>query len=100
MSAINNIRLPSILSWEFDDVSSVGSSHISDSESVDDDNNPHLSPAPSHQKSVEPVIEEDCAKVFLQIGRPSYLQRNLKLAYQQLNIPVEDYLHIYTDYLH
>ena len=98
MSAINNIRLPSILSWEFDDVSSVG--HISDSESVEDDNNPHLSLPSSHQKPPEPVIEEDCAKVFLQIGRPSYLQRNLTLAYQQLNIPVEDYLHIYTDYLH
>ena len=101
LSAINNIRLPSILSWEFDDLSSVGSSHISDSESVDDDNNPHLSPPPSHQKPVEHVIEEDCAKVFLQIGRPSYLERNLKLAYQQLNIPVEDYLHIiYTDRKH
>ena len=80
LSAINNFRLPSILSWEFDDVSSVGSSHISDSESVEDDNNPHISPTSSHQKPLEPVIDEDCAKVFLQIGRPSYLERNLKLA--------------------
>ena len=102
LSAINNFRLPSILSWEFDDVSSVGSSNISDSESVeDDDNNLHLSPSSNHQKPPDPVIDGDCAKVFLQIGRPSYLERNLKLAYQQLNIPVEDYLHIvYTDRKH
>ena len=103
LSDINNFRFPSILSWEFDDVSSVGSSNISDSESVDDDNNPHLSPSSNHQNSVEPVtvIDEDSAKIFLQIGRPSYLERNLKLAYQQLNIPVADYLHIvYTDRKH
>ena len=102
MSAINNFRLPSALSWEFDDVSSVGSSNISESESVDDDTNLHISPSSSNQqKPAEPVIDEDCAKVFLQIGRPSYLERNLKLAYQQLHIPVEDYLHIvYTDRKH
>merc|ERR1719225_2480279 len=39
--------------------------------------------------------------LYLQIGRPSYLERNLKLAYQQLHIPVANYIHIvYTDRKH
>jgi len=99
LSAINRFRLPSMLSWEFDDVSSVGSSHISDTDSLDEDN--EILTSSSDQKTVESVIDEGCAKVFLQIGRPSYLERNLKLAYQQLNIPVENYLHIvYSDRKH
>ena len=58
---------------------------------------------------IDPVKEEPSAgprldtrsKLYLQIGRPSYLERNLKLAYQELNIPVRSYIHIvYTDRKH
>ena len=97
LSVVNNFRLPSLLSWEFDDVSSVESSNISGTESLDEDSDVSCKVS----KTGNPVIEEDCAKIFLQIGRPSYLERNLKLAYQQLKIPVENYLHIvYSDRKH
>ena len=98
LSALNNFRLPSMLSWEFDDISSVESSKISETESLDDDDDVRSS---HRQNTTEPVIERDDVKILLQIGRPSYLERNLKLAYQQLNIPVEKYIHIvYSDRKH
>ena len=103
-SRLNHFKVPSMPSWEFDDVSSVASSNISDTESIDDDheNNPPVI------ENVGDKVEEPAAqksdgksKIYLQIGRPSYLERNLKLAYQQLNIPVANYLHIvYTDRKH
>ena len=92
---------------EFDEVSSVASSGISDTESVDDD---HLDQEPqnsaedkeSEEAEVGDSVKHDSrTMLYLQIGRPSYLERNLKLAYQQLHIPVANYIHIvYTDRKH
>ena len=95
---------------EFDEVSSVASSGISDTESVDDD---HLDQEPQNSAEDKGNKESEEAEVgdsvkhdsrtmlYLQIGRPSYLERNLKLAYQQLHIPVANYIHIvYTDRKH
>merc|ERR1719300_1912686 len=72
LSALNNFRLPSMLSWEFDDISSVESSKISETESLDDDDDVRSS---HRQNTTEPVIERDDVKILLQIGRPSYLER-------------------------
>ena len=100
-SRLNHFKVPSMPSWEFDDVSSVASSNISDTESIDDDceNNPPVVEN-GGDKAEEPAAQKSDveSKIYLQIGRPSYLERNLKLAYLQLNIPVANYLHIvYTD---
>merc|ERR1719495_194912 len=54
LSALNNFRLPSMLSWEFDDISSVESSKISETESLDDDDDVRSS---HRQNTTEPVIE-------------------------------------------
>ena len=102
-SYLAQFKVPSLPSWEFDDISSVASSNIHDTESLDDDQER------LDDSDIDPVKEEPSAgprldtrsKLYLQIGRPSYLERNLKLAYQELNIPVRSYIHIvYTDRKH
>lgn len=110
-----SFKLPSMLSWEFDDVSSTTSSSATN-ESVDSSeascdaakdielDDPVKNDAVNEQ-AVEPtpVIAEDSksAKIYLQIGRPSYLERNLKLAYQRLNIAPANFIHIvYNDRKH
>ena len=57
-----------------------------------------MSPAPGvHSK----VVEDSSARLFVQIGRPSYLERNLKLAYLRLDIPPHRFIHIiYQDRKH
>jgi len=45
--------------------------------------------------------DEDCEKVFMQVGRPSYLEKNLELAYKSLNIAPADFIQVvYTDRKH
>ena len=101
LDQLSNFRVPSLPSWEFDDVSSVASSNVSDTDSIDDDIDNVENDVKEQSDNVAPEISSHSSKVYLQIGRPSYLERNLKLAYQQLNIPVERYLHIvYTDRKH
>ena len=47
------------------------------------------------------VVEDSSARLFVQIGRPSYLERNLKLAYLRLDIPPHRFIHIiYQDRKH
>jgi len=111
----NSFKLPSMLSWEFDDVSSTTSSSASDetadsseascdvAKDIETDDATKIDAV--NDKAVEPssVIAEDSksAKIYLQIGRPSYLERNLKLAYQRLNIAPANFIHIvYNDRKH
>jgi len=110
-------KLPSTLSWEFDDVSSTassildGSSATSDTTESSDVAKDELEEEAAktdalNTKAVEPndaVITNNIksAKIYLQIGRPSYLERNLKLAYQRLNIAPANFIHIvYNDRKH
>ena len=99
-SYLAQFKVPSLPSWEFDDVSSVASSNINDTESLDDDQE-RLDNVDIDNKEESSVNLDTKSKLYLQIGRPSYLERNLKLAYQELNIPVRNYIHIvYTDRKH
>ena len=99
-SYLAQFKVPSLPSWEFDDISSVASSNIPDTDSLDDDQE-HLDNVDMDNKEEPSGIIDTRSKLYLQIGRPSYLERNLKLAYQQLNIPVQGYIHIvYTDRKH
>ena len=99
-SYLAQFKVPSLPSWEFDDVSSVASSNIQDTESLDDDQE-RLDNVDIDNKEESSVNLDTKSKLYLQIGRPSYLERNLKLAYQELNIPVRNYIHIvYTDRKH
>ena len=99
-SYLAQFKVPSLPSWEFDDVSSVASSNIHDTESLDDDQE-RLDNVDIDNKEEPSVNIDTRSKLYLQIGRPSYLERNLKLAYQELNIPVRSYIHIvYTDRKH
>jgi len=109
----NSFKLPSMLSWEFDDVSSTTSSSAT-TETVDSseascdvakDDLPDTKPDAVKGQAADPtsVISEETksAKIYLQIGRPSYLERNLKLAYQRLNIAPANFIHIvYSDRKH
>ena len=99
-SYLAQFKVPSLPSWEFDDVSSVASSNIQDTESLDDDQE-RQDNVDIDNKEESSVNLDTKSKLYLQIGRPSYLERNLKLAYQELNIPVRNYIHIvYTDRKH
>ena len=111
----NSFKLPSMLSWEFDDVSSTTSSSATN-ETVDSSeascdvakevelvDNKDAVKSQDQATEPTPVIAEDSksAKIYLQIGRPSYLERNLKLAYQRLNIAPANFIHIvYNDRKH
>ena len=107
-STLQHFKLPSLPNWEFEDASSYASSLISDTESLDDDLEEDNESVHSHHSRQELPAQaqqkktvDTKSKIYLQIGRPSYLERNLKLAYQQLNIPVNQYLHIvYSDRKH
>ena len=97
-----SFRLPSLISWEAEEAGSTVSSSCStvsgDSGVQDGSVSPGLA-TPEEQ----PVISNlsSAKKIFLQIGRPSYLERNLKLAYQRLNISPANYLHVvYQDRKH
>jgi len=97
-----SFRLPSLISWEAEEAGSTVSSSCStvsgDSGVQDGSDSPGLA-TPEEQ----PVISNlsSAKKIFLQIGRPSYLERNLKLAYQRLNISPANYLHVvYQDRKH
>ena len=90
-------RLPSLLSWEFDDVASEVSSGSLGSDSTDsseggDDRRREGGAGGKDLTAValEGKEEEEAnsgSRLYLQIGRPSYLERNLKLAYLRLDIP-------------
>jgi len=109
----SSFKLPSLLSWEFDDVSSTTSSSAS-TDSIDSSEtcsdvlkeSDFVNPVNSEPTKVCEDINtsqshESSAKIFLQIGRPSYLERNLKLAYQRLNTPPSEFIHIvYHDRKH
>jgi len=109
----SSFKLPSLLSWEFDDVSSTTSSSVS-TDSIDSSEtcsdvlkeSDFVSPVNSEPTKVDEDANtsqssETSAKTFLQIGRPSYLERNLKLAYQRLNTPPSEFIHIvYHDRKH
>jgi len=112
-SLSSGFKLPSALSWEFDDVSSTassildGSSATTEASDVAKDDLDEAAKADAvNDKAVEPnnaVIPDNAksAKIYLQIGRPSYLERNLKLAYQRLNIAPANFIHIvYNDKKH
>ena len=91
-------RLPSLLSWEFDDVASEVSTASLGSDSTDSSEGEESRRAEGGAggKDLTAVAvdgkEDDeeansGARLYLQIGRPSYLERNLKLAYLRLDIP-------------
>ena len=94
-------RLPSLPSWEFDDVASEVSSASLGSESGDSsegllEGGSRRGEGGAGGKDLTAVAvegkedEEEASsspKLYLQIGRPSYLERNLKLAYLRLDIP-------------
>ena len=90
-------RLPSLLSWEFDDVVSEVSSGSLGSDSTDsseggDDRRGEGGAGRKDLTAVAVDGKEDeeansGSRLYLQIGRPSYLERNLKLAYLRLDIP-------------
>ena len=94
-------RLPSLLSWEFDDVASEVSTTSLGSDSTDSsdgllEGDGRRGEGGAGGKDLTAVAvegkedEEEAStspRLYLQIGRPSYLERNLKLAYLRLDIP-------------
>ena len=90
-------RLPSLLSWEFDDVASevsstsLGSESGDSSEGLDGEGAGREPRKDLTAMAVEKKEEEESGsgppRLYLQIGRPSYLERNLKIAYFRLDIP-------------
>eukprot|EP00092_Neocalanus_flemingeri_P018044 GFUD01019529.1.p1 GENE.GFUD01019529.1~~GFUD01019529.1.p1 ORF type:complete len:819 (+),score=198.08 GFUD01019529.1:194-2650(+) len=112
----NSFKLPSMLSWEFDDVSSTTSSSatndtVDSSEASCDvakdvdlvvaETNDAVKPQDQGKETSSVIANDKSAKIYLQIGRPSYLERNLKLAYQSLNIAPANFIHIvYNDRKH
>ena len=95
-------RLPSLLSWEFDDVASevsstsLGSDSTDSSEGLLDGDDGRRGEGGAGGKDLTAVAVEgkedeeeasSSSRLYLQIGRPSYLERNLKLAYLRLDIP-------------
>ena len=95
-------RLPSLLSWEFDDVASevsstsLGSDSTDSSEGLLEGDDGRRGEGGAGSKNLTAVAVEgkedeeeasSSSRLYLQIGRPSYLERNLKLAYLRLDIP-------------
>lgn len=111
----NSFKLPALLSWEFDDVSSSSGRSSSLAWSEDSSRDVSLVSGEEGREtdlmarcSVNRDVVEKCAnnsqtkeKIYLQIGRPSYLERNLKLTYQRLNMAPERFIHVvYNDRKH
>ena len=99
-TGFRGFRLPSPPSWEFDDVvsevstTSLGSDSTDSSEGGGDDRRGEggaggkdLTAVAVDGKEDEESEANSSSRLYLQIGRPSYLERNLKLAYLRLDIP-------------
>ena len=100
-------RLPALLSWEFDDAGSEDASSLGSTDSVSEEGGAVEERVGSKEVAavVAGVGDEDTpstsTRLYLQIGRPSYLERNLKLAYLRLDIPPHRFIHIvYSDRKH
>ena len=99
-------RLPALLSWEFDDVGSEEASSLGSGDSVSEEGGVEERVGSKEVAAVVAGVgDEDTpstsTRLYLQIGRPSYLERNLKLAYLRLDIPPHRFIHIvYSDRKH